>query len=238
LKNLTKPLTTTITNDLNSAAASLAHSVGVHDFYSAHMLDYCEGTFVPGPVPNATLKSSQISRNVTSCSNRTASFDFDPGAALQRTLNETHTGVTLKDLGWPDDLDNGIKALRDSVRVTFALYCIGIGFTFLAMLAFVFWMVGPSTGGGRGPPLLGMALAFVSFFVLGIASAIVTAVAVKGNDVIDKYGKKIGVEAARGNGYLALTWTATGLMFLATVLGCVGMCFGRRKHKVRQFGEK
>jgi len=238
LKNLTKPLTTDISNDLNTAAASLAHTVGVHDFYSAHMLDYCEGSFEPGPVPNATLKASKISRNVTHCSNRTASFDFDPSAALQRTLNQTHTGVTLSDLGWPDDLDKGIRALRDSVRVTFALYCIGIGFAFFAMVAFAFWMFGPSTGGGRGGPLVGMALAFVSLFALGIASAIVTAVVVKGNNVIDKYGKAIGVQAERGNSYLALTWASTALMFLATLLGCVGICFGRRKHKVRQYGEK
>jgi hypothetical protein len=202
------------------------------------MLDYCEGTFEPGPVPNATLKASKISRNVTHCSNRTASFDFDPGAALQRTLDETNTGVTLSDLGWPDDLDKGIRALRDSVRATFALYCIGIGFAFFALVAFLVWTVLPSTGRDRGRSFVGMVLAFLSFFALGIASAIGTAVAVKGNDVIDKYGKAIGVEAERGNRYIALTWAATALMFLASLIGFVGLCFGGRKHKVRQYGEK
>jgi SUR7/PalI family len=202
------------------------------------MLDYCEGSFEPGPVPNATLKASKISRNVTHCSNRTSSFEFDPGAALQRTLDETNTGVTLSDLGWPADLDKGIRALRDSMRATFVLYCIGVSFAFLALVAFVIWMFGPSAGGDRGRPFACTVLSFLSFFTLGIASAIATAVAVKGNNVIDKYGKAIGVEAERGNRYLALTWVATALMFVATLFGCAGMCFGRRKHRVRQYGEK
>jgi hypothetical protein len=236
LKNLTKPLTTSIQNGLNNAASSFAKDLGLEDFYSAHILDHCEGFFTPGPVPNATLKASKIDRNVTSCSNRTSNFDFDPGAALQRTLDKSGTGVTLKDLGWPDELDKGIRALRTAVRATFALYCIAVGFALLAALAFAFWMFGPSTS-GRGVPLAGAGLAFVAFMAMGIASAIVTSVAVKGDNIIDKYGKKIGVEAARGNGYLALTWAGTACLFLASIVGCFGCCLGR-KRRVKTVGEK
>jgi hypothetical protein len=153
-------------------------------------------------------------------------FAFDPTAALQRSLNESGVKITLEDLNWPQDLEKGISALRVAMKASFVLYCIGIAFCFLAAIASTFWVL----SGGRATATLVIVLAVLAFLTLGIASAITTAVAVKGDQVIDKYGKTIGVSADRGNGFLGLTWAATALMFVSSVLGCAG-CFTRRDSK-------
>jgi hypothetical protein len=158
-------------------------------------------------------------------------FAFDPTAALQKSLNESGVSVTLADLDWPADLEKGISALKVAMKAAFVLYCIGIAFAFLTALAAVFWMI----SGGRMSASLEIFMAVMAFLMLGIASGITTAVAVKGNSVIDKYGKPIGVSADRGNGFLGLTWAATALMFVCSILGCVG-CFTKRNRKsVKQY---
>lgn len=237
LHNITDPLVNDLKGDLNNFAASLAKDLGLEDFYSAHLMDYCSGRYTPGPVPNATLKASKIDRNVTHCSNRTAMFAFDPKQALQKSLNETGLGVTLDQLDWPKALDDGIRALRTAFKAAFVLYCIGIGFTFTTLIACLFWTSGCSDG-GRGTAAIEIVLAGFAFLSLGIASAIMTAVGVKGDSVIDKYGKPIGVSADRGNGYLGLTWAATALMVICSILGCAGCCMKRNRQTVRRVGEK
>jgi hypothetical protein len=201
-------------------------------------MDYCYGTYTPGPVPNATLSKSNIHQNVTNCSNQTAMFAFDPTMALQRSLNESGVHITLADLKWPKDLENGIKALGVAMKASFVLYCIGIALCFLTAVASAFW-VSRCSDGGRLTATLEILMAVLAFLSLGIASAITTAVAVKGNSIIDKYGKPIGVSADRGNGFLGLTWAATVLMFIASIVGCAG-CFRKRDRKSvkRYHGEK
>jgi hypothetical protein len=234
LKNATSGLTNKIEGIVNSAVTDLAKEFGVEDFYSLHLMDYCEGTFTPGPLPNATLKASSIHRNVTYCSNRTAMVNFDPTAALQRTLNESGTGITLADLHWPSQIEDGIRDLKVAINVTFVLYCIGAALAFVVFLVGLAWIF---SAGGRGRPLLEFVLAFLTFLVLAIASIVITVVGVKGSNIINKYGDEIGVEANRGNGYLGLTWASTGLMLVASVIGLVGLC-GSRKRRVKEYSEK
>lgn len=235
LHNITQPLTSTAQSEISKLESSLAHQLGLQDFYSAHLMDYCEGSFTPAPVPNATLPRGSIHKNVSTCSNRTAMFSFDPTAALNATLNETHTGITLSDLHWPSEIEDGIRALRYAVRAAFVLYCIGTGFSLLTLLACTFWASSCSRG-GRGVAALEILLAILAFLSLGIASAIMTAVAVKGSHIINKYGNEIGVSADWGGKFLAMTWAATGLMFVASISGCFGCCLHRNRQDVKRVG--
>jgi len=165
-------------------------------------------------------------------------FAFDPTAALQKSLNESGVHITLADLKWPQDLEKGVKALSVAIKAAFVLYCIGIAFCFLTAVTSAFWTSNCSNG-GKLTASLEIMMAFLAFLTLGIASAITTAVAVKGTNIIDKYGKPIGVSADRGNGFLGLTWAATAMMLLSSIVGCVG-CFTKRNRKsVKRYdGEK
>ncbi|KAE9962397.1 hypothetical protein BLS_000379 [Venturia inaequalis] len=229
--DIADPIVNEIESDINNFATSLAKDFGLKDFYSVHLLDYCYGSYTPQAVPNATVKASKIHKNVTNCSNRTAMFAFDPTAALEKSLSESGVSITLDDLNWPADLEKGIKALRIAMRVAFVLYCVGIVHAFLTILAAAFWMF----SGGRLSASIEIFTAVMAFLTLGIASIITTVVGVKGNSVVDKYGKPIGVSADRGTGFLGLTWAATALMFICSVLGCAGCFGGRKRESVKQY---
>jgi SUR7/PalI family len=184
---------------------------------------------VPGPVPNATLSMSQIHMNVTMCSPKGGHFNFTPGAAIQATLNRTHTGVTLADLKWPSQIDTGIQDLRHLVDAFLVMYSIAIGLAFFAMVGALVWFLSPSSGGERACAGMTGVIAFLAFLAAGVASGLVTAVSVKGAHIINEYGKDVGVSANRSNKLLALTWTSTACLLIAAVVGCCGICFGARR---------
>ena len=118
----------TIKSDLNKAIGDIAKELNIHDFYSAHVLDYCEGYYSPSPVTNLT---SSPSKNVTHCSNQTALFHFDPAAIIQ---SELKPGVNLTELKWPKAVQDAVRAAELASKVMFVLYCIGVGAVGLALL--------------------------------------------------------------------------------------------------------
>jgi hypothetical protein len=192
------------------------------------VLDYCSGAYEPQPVPNATVSASHIKRNVTYCSPHAGGhYNFTPGQALQHTLDETGTGVTLADLHWPAEIDQGVDDLHKAMDATLALYALAIVFAFLAMMGS---LAAYGAGNFCAAVTLGIT-AFLGFLAFGIASGVVTAVAVKATQEVNKYGAAISVSANRGNGFLGLTWAATACMLVASLASCLGMCGGGRRSR-------
>ncbi|KAK5130453.1 hypothetical protein LTR08_002017 [Meristemomyces frigidus] len=234
--------TNSIESSLNADLASVAQDLGLHDFYSAHILNYCEGYYTPGPVPNATLSKHDIHRNITACSNKTAGYTFDPRATLAHELNTSTNGLAgklnLTDLNWPAEIDKGLHALRIASIAMFALYCVGIAFIALALLlalASIFFQ-------GRLSSFVNVLVDCLAFLAIGLASAIATAIAVKAADVINSYGKDVGISAQKGSRFLVLTWVATALMLGASLTWCAECVAGRgakrtRRSEKRGYGE-
>jgi hypothetical protein len=117
--------------------------------------------------------------------------------------------INITDIAWPDEIQDGINALNAAFSATFIFYCIGIGAAGLAIFLH----------GSRLVPLGNWALGFVSFFALAIASIIVTVFMVKATNLLNKYGNDVGLYACKGGKFLALTWSATTIMLLASVAG-------------------
>jgi hypothetical protein len=205
--------------------------LGLHDFYSAHLLDYCEGYYTPTSLPNATVSRGDIGQNITACSNRTSFFHFDPTAALQRELNKTGTGVTLEELHWPAAVDTGIHTLRLAQKAAFLLYCISAGLIILAVLFSAF----SSFVHGRLSAFIDILLWSLAFLATLLASAITTAVAVKASNVVNKHGKDIGVSASRGGKFMVLTWVATGLCGINVFVWVFECLRGRRRANRESF---
>lgn len=204
----------------------------MHDFYSAHILDFCEGFYTPTALPNATVDNGDISKNVTSCSNRTAMYTFDPRETLQRELNRTgHSDINLEDLDWPSQVDDGLRALQMASNAVFVLYCIGIGFAFLAFIAALVSIF----FSGRISAFINVIIDWLAFLAIGIASAIATAIVVKSTQLINKYGNDIGIEAQKGSKFLAITWVATAVMLVASLVWCCDCVVGRRREKRRGY---
>ncbi len=216
---------------IEDGLGDLAQVLGIYDFYSAHILTFCEGYYVPGSVPNATVKAGSIHRNVTHCSNTTAMAHFDPTREISQQLNESTDGfIDLSNVQWPEDIQHALNALKAAQKAVFVLYCLAIGFIFLAMVA--------ATAGlffnGRLSALINALLDLLAFLAILIGSALVTVIAVKGAHAINKYGKDIGVSATKGGKFLALTWSATALMFLAMLVWTYMMFTGGRPKSSRR----
>lgn len=160
-----------IEGDVNELIGDVARKFNIHDFYSAHLLDYCEvsmaflpswnantnghlsqGYYTPSAFANATVEPH---KNVTQCSKRTALFHFDPSSVIQKELKP---GITLDDLHWPSAIKNVVRAVEIASKVMFVLYCIGVAATGLALLGAFLGVL----SGGRLAALSNNMLAFVS----------------------------------------------------------------------------
>lgn len=152
-------------------------------------------------------------------------YSFNPRETLQRELNASGNGdlVDLEDL-WPEELDDGIRALEVVANAMFVLYCLGAAFAFVALVAA---LVGVFTA-GRLSASINVVVDVLAFLCVGIASAIATAVAVKATELINEKGGRVGISAQRGNKFLIITWVATALLLLASVVWCVDCVVGRR----------
>jgi hypothetical protein len=114
---------------VNDITVDIARAVNLHDFYTAHILDFCEGYYKP----NAS--DTHASKNVTNCSNHTALFHFNPQEIIQHELK---SGVSLSDIKWPNQIEDAVKALEVAGKTMFVCYCIGIALAGLAVIgAFV-----------------------------------------------------------------------------------------------------
>jgi hypothetical protein len=201
-------------------------------------MNFCEGFYTPTDMPNATIPKSDISKNVTDCSNRTAMYSFDPHKMLQRELNESgHGNINLTDLGWPEDVDDAIRALEVASNAMFVLYCIGIAFAALALisaLVSIFFS-------GRMSAFINIIIDMIAFLAVGIASAIATAISVKAAHIINDKGERVGISAQKGNKFMILTWVATACLLVASMVWCFDCIVGRRdKNRSRKgsFGHK
>ena len=205
--------------DLDKAYRSLAHDLGLKDFYSIHIMDHCEGYFSP----NGTSK-----RNVTYCSNRTAMANFNLTQTLQKGLNSTGDPVTLPDLQFPQVLEDGIHSFKLAFNACFILYLIGIIFT---ISAFCLGFLGILRE-GRMSAFLNMGCTWSAFFFLTLASIVTTVASTKAANVINDNGKSLNINAARGENFISLTWAAVALMIVAGCCWIGEFLVGRHKAKM------
>jgi uncharacterized membrane protein YhaH (DUF805 family) len=204
--------------------------LGIQDFYSAHIMSTCQGQYTPLEVANGTVRQKDIHKNVTECD---GSRTFNATRIVESALNKTvGSKVTLEDLKWPDAIEDGIKSINALLSATRILYIVAIVFICIALLVPLLLTVFRKSGGLAA--MFNIAIAGLAFAAMFIASLLVTIMVNKGSEAINKYGNKIGVVAYKGSGFLAITWAATALMFLAMV-GWIGVWFvGRKERKMER----
>jgi hypothetical protein len=102
----------------------------MHDFYSIHVMSYCEGFL--------DLNETGQRKNLTGCSNRTALFSFNPSEVL---LKETGNTTSLADMGWPTAVSDDFRAFRITSKSMGVFYCIGVGTAGLVILARLWFLL-------------------------------------------------------------------------------------------------
>lgn len=225
-------ITDVLDNEANDAINDVAKIFGLHDWYSLHVLDFCQGYYEPGPIPNATLSGNSIWKNTTACSNRTALLDWDPKAELQDDLNQRgFSWLNVSTLQWPDEITDNVNELRTGFRATLVCYCIAVALTtlaFLSAITSIFLL-------GRIFSLFNVVLDALAFLILLIASAAVTAGMREGVNNVNNYGNPVGITAYGSSKLLAITWVATVLMLLTSFVWCFDCIVGRRR-RTRGYG--
>lgn len=204
-----------IGEDLIDTAAS---RIGIRDVYVAHIMTYCEGLITGDENDNHTT--------ITNCTDPEIPFSFDPIEILQSQLR---TDLTLERLGVPTDtVEDVIRTLQTAYKAMSVLYVIGIA---LAGLAILLGLVGLT--GSRLVECCNSLIAWVSFLCLGVASAIATAIAIKGRDVFNENARDAGVYATESKPFLGMTWGSVVAMFLAALCWSFFCCFARHSKKSR-----
>ncbi|CAL3969978.1 hypothetical protein PZA11_007489 [Diplocarpon coronariae] len=216
-------------NDLASDVADkLSKELGINQWYSVHMLDLCRGDYKP----NATAKAT--SKNVTACTNMTGMYDIGIDTILNQQLQVGPLNLNLSGLNWPEDINKGFRRINVVLNAIFVIYAIAIASAGLAILTCplaIFFH------GSRLVSLGNFSLALLSFVALTVDSALVTFVQNKTVSIVKKYGNVIGLYAYKGDKYLAISWAAVAVMFLATATWTAEFCIGRRQ-KGREYTEK
>lgn len=202
-----------VESGLEDAAGDLAKALGLQDFYSAHLMNYCEGYFMPGSVPNASISQNSIIKNVTACSNVTITHLFDPQAILQQQLSSG--SVSIADLHWPNQITTGLSGLENLQRAMVILYLVAASFMFIALVCTSTVLCCCPCGLGSVVITIAELVAAVT---LCIGAAMVTLMAVKSADLINAYGSDIGISAAVGHKFLVFTWMASGAICAAVVI--------------------
>ncbi|KAF1837474.1 hypothetical protein BDW02DRAFT_128975 [Decorospora gaudefroyi] len=226
-------ISSSITETINSEIDELRARLGIEDWYSAHMLNYCAGQYEPEEAANATLSQDDISKNVTGCVGQRAMYKFEPTRIIQDALDKTGVDVTLEDLHWPEDIQDGIDALNALMAAMFVLYVIAICLIFVALVAAIVAVL----TSGRLSAFINVLIATLAFLAIGLASALVTAVVVKATDIINDKGEDIGLAASWGGKFLALTWVATALMLIVVLAWIVEFCMGRRRKNRQSYAK-
>ncbi|RMZ90561.1 hypothetical protein DV736_g2217, partial [Chaetothyriales sp. CBS 134916] len=217
LSTLANDLEGDINNLLNEAADAVADALNLTDFYSVHIMNYCDGFFEP----NSTARHA--TKNTTFCSSKKALFHFNATKTISNSLPHN---VTLSEIHWPDEIEDATTAVRVASVVMFVFYIIGIVCAGLATIGALVAVI----ASGRLSAGVNFLLDIIAFLALGIASAIATAIMFKAVHAINKYGHDIGISATRGVTFLGLTWGATVAALVASLMSIV-QCMAGRKHK-------
>jgi SUR7/PalI family len=93
----------------NAVGGAAADSLGLSDFYSAHLMAFCQGDI-----------TEEGDQEVKKCSERKAFFSFDPTEMIP--------------VKWPEEVTTGVKAINAASKATFFFYVTGITLAGLAMI--------------------------------------------------------------------------------------------------------
>ncbi|KAK5162819.1 uncharacterized protein LTR77_011145 [Saxophila tyrrhenica] len=203
-----------IDNAIQTGLHDLASALGLRDFYSVHLLNYCDGDFVPSPVPDETMSRKDISKDVIACSKMTTRGPFDlQSSMVQQSGDMSHHAIArLLSLYHIASL-----SLQVYQRIMIGLYCAAVGSLLLTIALTVANVLCCTFGIGGIAVFAGR---WLSTVILLFAASMATCEAVQLSDAINSYGQSVGLIATIGGSFLTLAWTGWFALLSANVLQC------------------
>ncbi|KAL6719059.1 hypothetical protein ACLMJK_003294 [Lecanora helva] len=192
---------------VSTAINETIKNLDIQEFYTAHLLTYCEG--------NYTTKGEQ---NITYCSN--GSPDHRHNETGQEHPNNTPLAF-IENLHLPDPLGLGMSAVGLVYKLIAAFYILGIIATFSTLLISTLALAAstravPSSGKVILLGIMGMASSAVAFFCLLLGTAMTHFLVKRICDFFCNH-PKLGVVATRGTTFDGCSWAAVALMGVVVV---------------------
>ncbi|KAH7017598.1 actin cortical patch SUR7/pH-response regulator pali [Ilyonectria destructans] len=217
-KEITDEVMVTVEDGLNAVTSyvvdELTEAIGISEWYSLHVLDFCHGFFTPNT------------------SNPSAGFNITGLFELSNILNaEQEIGpynLTLLDFDWPGDIETAVEILNQVLLVLFILYALGSGLSDISLLL---CLIAFCVASSREVRVLS-SLATLSIVIRSVTSTIG---AFKGVQAVNEMGGDVGVSALVGMKFIILTWIPAGLKFLTTIYWIMKLCSLKRENKKREW---
>ncbi|PVH80859.1 hypothetical protein DL98DRAFT_626302 [Cadophora sp. DSE1049] len=198
-----------IVNVVNSLVAEVLNALGIDDFYSLYMREYCSGSYTPN------YSSPNAKRSTTKCT------PFDEALPDIPTTNSTlQIGTTVIDfsaLNLPNKLSSATGGIDSVFTAIFAIQVTGIVASGLLILLtplhiflsffqrFIF-------------RLAIAALAGIATACFGVIAGIETGIMVIVDVLVNGLGEGLGIESQRGGDFLALLWVSFVFMSISTTV--------------------
>lgn len=214
---------------VDTFAQTTAKKLGLRDFYTSHVMNYCEG-FITDKGDNDPLTNDTVT---TYCSPVDGLYAFNPVDIFE---TELLPGITPSDIGIPSQVEDGARTLAVAYKVMFITYAIGVAIAGLSLLLAI-------TIGWRESRGLALALAIIAtlgLLCLIVASGIATAIAIKLRNILNDWLiDSVNVRASNDGGYfLGMTWAAVAAMFFVVVYWSWGCCCARGSRSRRGSGSE
>ncbi|KAJ5762024.1 uncharacterized protein N7511_005406 [Penicillium nucicola] len=223
---------------------SIAQSIGLHDFYTVGLWNFCEG---------------YLGQGITHCSKPETLYAFNP---VDIILNELLSGASI---ALPSDIQQPLNLARVASHWMFGLLLAAAVLNFVMIFVgplavssrhpqtIKYWAAAHNSANGNGehvpagkPPhkrrtfiwLRALPLLILTFFtalVTIVGSAVATVMFVIFANVFSNADQSINIEAHVGTQMLVFMWIASAFSLLAFILQigscCAACCRGRKARK-------
>jgi hypothetical protein len=184
--------------DIQAAIAlgvnSAAQSLGIPEFYNAHIMTWCDGSYTPTNVPAGSIDEGDINKDVESCTSMQAGYRLDPRDQVQQSLDDAGLNIDVAELGWPQALDDALDLVEPITLAAFILIVVNCVLIFGSWLSAVIALFRI----GKWSACCTLTFNLLAVLVSAATSAILTVLYVYGPDLINEYGEDFGVQAEGG----------------------------------------
>lgn len=200
---------TTLDDNLLKTGFKGGEALGLEDFYTAHLWNYCSGSI--------TVDGSKETWKVTDCSKPKTTFHFDIYEIFKLDSDANgKDGLTEDDI--PDSVTKVDKAIKVVSNVMVAMFCCGL--VGLVVTFVVGWFGLLSRWGSCVTTIF----ADVAFFFILAASIIATALYATLKEGFNKGLKDFGAVANLNNKTLIIMWLGVGFAFGASLFWMFSTC--------------
>ncbi|KAI4263796.1 MAG: hypothetical protein L6R42_001068 [Xanthoria sp. 1 TBL-2021] len=221
-KNATAKIVSTF---INETIATL----GIQDFYHAHLTTYCEGTYTNGGGE----------KNITYCSNGKPNYLHNSTMGAN-TIKENNPFAFINDLHLPDPISYAMKAVTLLSKFISSLYVLGLALLGLSILAsgtsIVFLFISP-TGGPSMLPKANLAATISAFLCLLVGTILADLLSKK---IVGYFASNegLGVQADAGKNFIGVSIAAVVFTGIAAAVAAVDVVTGRAVSKVSGVGKR